>query len=100
MKTDTKYLLLGGLALAGFGFYFWNSKRIDQLTAQLNSFNSYPPPRNSPQWEQWIDIALRIYKDVESLFEPGGPFYKKQGGPTQDEVLDIYNANGGYSYYS
>ena len=102
MKKNTKIILLV-LILGAAGFLYWqNNKKIEELKLKLIQYNSYPPSRtqNPKAWTEWIDTALRIYGSVAPLFKEGGPFYKNKNAPTEDEVLDIWDSNGGAQYYA
>lgn len=102
MKKNTKYILFA-IILAGGGFLYWiNNKKIEELKLKLLQFNSYPPNKqsNPRDWTAWIDTALRLYGSIAPLFKEGGPFYKNKNAPSENEVLDIWNANGGAQYYA
>ncbi|MCC7026697.1 MAG: hypothetical protein IT265_07055 [Saprospiraceae bacterium] len=106
MKKNTKHILLS-LILVGAAFLYWqNNKKIEILKLKLKEFKNYPPPppqspqHNPTDWTAWIDTALRLYGSVAPLFKEGGPFYKNKNAPTEEQVLDIWNANGGAEHYA
>ncbi len=89
-------MLVGLVAAAGIGLWWWNNQRIKALKQRLAMMQSQPPARGSSNWEEYIRLALDIYGSVAALFAPGGPFSKK-GSPSEKDVLDYISRNN-YKY--
>jgi len=82
MNRNTKVLIAGGLILTGGFLIFMNYQRSKQreeyarLLRKLKQRSGYAePPRNSPEWQQWIQYAIGAYGFSQTLWEPGGIFY-------------------------
>jgi len=89
-------MLIGLVAAAGFGFWWWNNQRIKELRMRLAAMQSQPPQRGTSTWEEYIRLALEVYGSISALFAPDGPFSKK-GSPSEKDVLDFISRNN-YNY--
>lgn len=81
MKLMTNKKILGIIALAAGAFLLYNNyqKKKDaeeKLRIIQQQYQNRPPPQASNDWYKWISIILSLYKDISSLWDVGGPFYK------------------------
>lgn len=63
--------LLGGAA----ALYLMN-QQPPRYTGQYANIPP-PPPRNSPNYQQWVQTILQTFGQVADLWKPGGPFYQQ-----------------------
>ena len=97
MKRNTAFLIAGGLGIGAVLLFFYNyqqnqkKKLREEYIARLRAFQqrygqNYVPPKNSPEWYQWLQLGVNAYGFTRSLFEEGGIFNKKDvPGPEDTE---------------
>lgn len=74
---DKKLLAL--LLLGGIGIYYLMNRR--PVYAPQFRHLPPPPPRNSPNYQMWVDAIMKVYGAAAALWQPGGPFYNQPGVP-------------------
>lgn len=71
--------LIGLLILGGIAAYYMMNQPV-RYTGQFSNVPP-PPPRNSPNYQVWVDTILKTFGQVADLWKPGGPLYKSNVPP-------------------
>jgi hypothetical protein len=96
MKNQS-FLIVTLLVAAGIGFWWWNSKRIEEMKLQLAQLQSQPPARSDKAgWSQVIQLLISLGRDVYTEFQPGGAFYRGSNTISTEEIQEIIRSFNGF----